>query len=355
MAGTLARHGIATAGISVVGHGGGPESRLLARLADGRVLEVRVPGRAVDLNGDGRLGPTEGLAPLIDGPLAGLALRDGLRQQVVDLLALVRAVAPGVDVDGDGRQDTGAGPLFYVGQSLGGIYGTMFLAVEPRVRVGVLNVPGGPISEVARLSPTFRSLVRDALARRTPSLLNLADDFREDFPIRGEPPVYAPAAGALAIQDYLAQVTWLGRRGDPVAYAPHLGRLPLPGVEAARVMIQIALDDPVVPNPTTRALVRAGALGDRTVLLRTDRVVRATGQAWLEPHAFLLGVLAPGVRGEVARAAQEQVARFFVEDGETVEPGVPVRLPGSAGPIFEMIEDDGSAGADGGGADRRGR
>src|SRR6185295_1679018 len=158
-----------------------------------------------------------------------LGLRDGLRQQVVDLMALVRAVGNGLDVDGDGVPDTGQGPISYAGHSLGGIYGTLFLAVEPRVRVGALVVPGGPISEVARLSPVFRPRVKESLARRTPPLLNLSGDFREDLPLRGDAPVVGPAPGALAIQEYLARVEWLGRRADPVAYARYIRRSPLPG------------------------------------------------------------------------------------------------------------------------------
>jgi hypothetical protein len=319
VAGTLARHGIATIAISVVGHGGGPESRLLVTAAGGPSRTVRLPGRGLDLDGDGRIGPTEGLAPPLDSPAAAVGLRDGLRQQVVDLMALVRAVRRGLDVDGDGAPDTGQGPIYYVGQSLGGIYGTLFLAVEPGVRVGVLNVPGGPIVDVARLSPVFRPLVREALTRRSPSLLNLPGDFREDLPGRGEPPVVTPAPGALAIQEYLARVAWLGRRGDPVAYAPHLRRSPLPGLEPARVLVQFALGDGVVPNATTAAIVRAGGLGDRTLAFRADCPAATTASA-AEPHGFLLALGAPTPWAEMARAAQEQVARFLLDDGEGVPP-----------------------------------
>jgi hypothetical protein len=316
VAGNLARHGIATAAITVVGHGGGQESRLLVH--DGRIRSVWVPGRGVDLDEDGRIEPAEGLAPLPGGPLAALSLRDGLRQQVVDLMALVRAVGRGLDVDGDGAADTGRGPITYAGHSLGGIYGTIFLAVEPRVRVGVLAVPGGPVPEIARLSAVFRPLVREALGRRSPSLLNLPNDFREELPLRGDAPVVAPAPGALAIQEYLARVEWLGRRADPVAYARHLRQSPLPGLEPSRVLVQFALEDPVVPNPTTAALVRAGELGDRTVVMRTDRVTRATGAEWRDPHGFLLAVHAPDLIGRMAQVAQEQLARFLRDDGEAV-------------------------------------
>jgi hypothetical protein len=338
IAGGLAREGIATVAISVVGHGGGPEGRLLVGLSSGRTLTVRVPGRGVDLDADGRIEPTEGLAPLPRGPFAALGLRDGLRQQVVDLMALVRAVKGGLDVDGDGVTDT-SGPIGYVGHSLGGIYGTIFLAVDSQVRVGALVVPGGPVSEIARLSPVFRPRVKEALAQRIPPLLNLRGDFREDLPLHGDAPVTAPASGALAIQDQLSIIEWLGRRADPVAYARYLRRAPLPGLDPARVLVEFAVGDPVVPNPTTATLIRAGQLADRTVVMRTDRVARAAGADWPDPHGFLLAIRAPGLIGRVAMLAQEQVARFLRDDGEVVS--TPTGLS-SAGPDDRLLEGPGA-------------
>jgi hypothetical protein len=186
------------------------------------------------------------------------------------------------------------------------------------VRVGALVVPGGPVSEIARLSPVFRPLVKEALGRRVPSLLNLPGDFREDLPLRVDEPITAPASGALAIQEHLSLIEWLGRRADPVAYARHLRKTPLPGLEPAQVLVQFAQGDRVVPNPTTATLVRAGDLGDRTVLVRTDRVARAMGAEWPDPHVFLLAVRAPGLIGRVAALAQEQVARFLRDGGKAL-------------------------------------
>jgi hypothetical protein len=98
--------------------------------------------------------------------------RDGLRQTVIDLMQLTREIQVGIDVNGDGRPDLDASKISYFGQSFGGIYGTTFLGVEPAVHAGVLNVPGGSITEIARLSPSFRPLVGIALATRVPSLYN---------------------------------------------------------------------------------------------------------------------------------------------------------------------------------------
>jgi hypothetical protein len=336
IAGTLARHGFATAALTVVGHGGGPASRLLVERADGGRVAVHVPGRGLDLDRDGAIGPAEGLGPPPGGPYSSLGLRDGLRQQVVDLMAFVRALRSGLDVDGDGAVDVRGDDVRYVGQSLGGIYGTLLLAVDPRVRAGVLNVPGGPIAEVARVSPVFRSSLRQVLAGRTPPLAAAAGGFHDDLPLRGDPPVVGPPPSALAIQEYLARAEWLSRRGDPVAYARYLQSAPLPGVDKKRVLVQLARGDRVVPNPTSATLVRAGQLGEATTLLRYDRVAARVPPELSDPHAFLLRLAAPGVVGAIARAAQEQVARFLADDASP--PWDPDRAdpPPFGEPLFEV-------------------
>jgi dienelactone hydrolase len=330
LAGTLARRGLATVAVTVVGHGGGPHGRLIATRADGRTVVVHVPGRGLDQDGDGVIGSAEGAGTATAGPVASIGLRDTLRQQAVDVMALVRALRGGLDADGDGRPDTSGTALYYVGQSLGAIYGTLVLAVDPRLPIGVLNVPGAPIVEVARLSPVFRPRLAAALGARTPSLLNRGDDFREDLPGHGRRVVVGPAAGALEIQETLARLAWLGRRGDPLAYARHLRTAPLPGREPKPVLVQFARDDGVVPNPTTSALVRAGQLHAWTTLVRYDRVEGGLPREVAEPHGFLLRVRAPGAAGAVARRAQEQVARFFLSGGAVIWD------PDDAGPVFEV-------------------
>ena len=87
-------------------------------------------------------------------------------------MALVRAIGRGVDVDGDGSEDLRRDGVVYYAQSLGGIYGTMLMGVDQRVRAGALNVPGGPILDIARQSPAFRELVAADLKNRRPGLLN---------------------------------------------------------------------------------------------------------------------------------------------------------------------------------------
>ena len=122
-------------------------------------------------------------------------------------MQLVREIEVGMDVDGDGTRDLDPARISYFGQSFGGIYGVKFLAVEPNVRLGVPNVPGGSIIEIARLSPAFRGLVTLSLINRTPPLINLPGfAFNENMPLRNLPPVIDTVPGASAIQRLLEVV-----------------------------------------------------------------------------------------------------------------------------------------------------
>ena len=48
-------------------------------------------------------------------------------------MQLVRQIEAGVDVDGDSLPDLDRARIYYVSQSLGGVYGAVFLAIEPGV------------------------------------------------------------------------------------------------------------------------------------------------------------------------------------------------------------------------------
>jgi dienelactone hydrolase len=337
IAGSLARQGIATLAINVVGHGGGAAGTITVTTPT-QTVTFPSGGRGVDQNRDGIIEGTEGVGAVRPNSLRGST--DGLRQTITDLMQLVREIQAGVDVDGDGSADLDPRRIYYTGQSFGGIYGTMFLAIEPVVRVGVPNVPGGPAIETIRLSPFFRdALFAAAVAQRglvnNPGGATPGAQIIENIPLRDEPPRINDVAGAMALQEFIDRSQWAAQVGDPVSYAPHLRKAPLRGVPAKSVIIQYAKGDQIVPNPTQTAIVRAGDLADRTTFFRTDlfyaaqpRPLPASISPPLYPHTFL-NTFAPPAGAAVSLQAQAQIATFFATDGAvTIDPDGP-------GPLFE--------------------
>ena len=338
VAGSLARQGIATLAINVVGHGGGPLGTITVTTPGGAVT-FPSGGRGVDQNGDGAIDGTEGVTAVRPNSLRGST--DGLRQTITDLMQLVREVQAGIDVDGDGTADLDRTRIYYAGQSFGGIYGTMFLAIEPDVHVGVPNVPGGPAIEIIRLSPFFReTLFAPAAAVRGlvnhPSGATPGAQIIENLPLRDEATLVNTVPGAMALQEFIDRSHWAAQLGDPVSYAPHVRRSPLPGVAPKSVIIQFAKGDQIVPNPTQTAIVRAGGLADRVTYFRTDlfyatqpRPLPATIAPPIYPHVFV-NTFSPAGAAAVTLEAQAQIATFFASDGAvTIDPD------GAAGPLFE--------------------
>ncbi len=282
-------------------------------------------GQGGDLDGDGDITASEGVGPtdhkafdgsgnlVSDTPshYATVGLRDGLLQSTVNLMALVRMVEGGVDLLGDGSVTLARHVLGYYGQSFGGIYGTMLMATDTHLTVGVLNVPGGPIVEIARLSG-FRNLLADQLRVSRPTLLNGGpglNGFTESMPLRLDPPMVAPYPGATTIQRYFNDANWQERAGDPVAFTPLFRLRPPAGAPAKHVIFQSAFGDHTVPNPTAGEMYRAGQLFDLVSYYRNDRTASAT----LDPHGFLLD---PRLAGRAQ--GQLQVITFLASAGTTV-------------------------------------
>jgi hypothetical protein len=329
VASSLAHAGIATIAINVVGHGGGALGTYTVGLAGGGSVTLPSGGRGIDQDGNGTIDSTEGVSAV--GAQSLIGNRDGLRQTVIDLMQLVKVLQGGVDVNGDGTPDLSTSRIYYAGQSFGGIYGVQLLGLDRDIRAGVPNVPGGPIIEIARLSPSFRPLVGISLITRVPNLYNAVPNatltsFNENMPLRDLPPVIDTVPGASAIQTLIDNTEWAQQAANPAAYAPHIKR---------PVIIQFARGDETVPNPTTSAILRAGNLDSRATLFRNDLANAAFGTS-TNPHTFLTNIVGPGA--PFAIAAQTQIATFFASDGATTID------PDGAGPFFEtptsMVPED---------------
>jgi hypothetical protein len=178
-------------------------------------------------------------------------------------------------------------------------------------------------------------MVGRELAARTPSLLNASGltafegfpvsppYFNENLPLRNRPPVVNDVAGAIEIQELFDRAEWASETGDAAAYTPYLRRQPLEGMPAKSVLIQIAKGDHS-GNPRQTAIIRAGGLADRTTMYRHDLAFAEFPTLAKNPHGFMLMLRHSGVAGEIARAAQRQMAIFLASGGtEIVVPDPP--------------------------------
>ena len=144
VASSMAAQGIATIAINGVGHGFGPLGALTVSESVGAPVTFSAGGRGIDQDGDGLIAGNEGLEH-------GRATRCPLFQRWHSANGrrpdAARAGHPGRDGRGR-RRAARAEPLriFYFGQSFGANYGTVFLAVDPSVRAGVLTVAGDPLA-----------------------------------------------------------------------------------------------------------------------------------------------------------------------------------------------------------------
>lgn len=333
IASTLASAGIATLAIEITGHGYGSGSIVQLALKAGGTATVATPGRGIALSPGAAIGPNDGC--ILPGPLA---VRDCGRQAAADLFALVRTIQA---TQGLGLS-LSTSRIYYVAQSFGSIYGTLFHAIEPSVKAAVLSVAGGTEVATSRLSPIGRLLGAFYLGSNNPPLLNVPpapqqayfhDSFNDNYVFRDSPPVVNNVPGAPAIQAAFEVADWLDMPGDPLAYASRLNPGPLggliPGLLGKGTIIQFALGDLEVPNPANSALIRAASLQSSSWYYRFDT---AAGK-----HPELLGIMQPGVpypimphrflsnptifdadkaaEHSVAMAAQQQVAAFFFAGG----------------------------------------
>jgi len=182
IADTLAQFGYTTVAIDLPLHGivfqenedpcaDDPSSQACA------IFQLRQEGRerhfGVDLvDNDGDDGPDGLIDPSGEHffNLASLQTsRDNLRQAVVDLFGLTNAIqaaaSNNVDLNGTGNDDF-QNNIKFVGHSLGGIVGGVFLANEPAVGDAVLGMSGGGIAKLLDGSPQIGPDIRAGLKAR---------------------------------------------------------------------------------------------------------------------------------------------------------------------------------------------
>ena len=154
------------------------------------------------------------------------------RQAVIDLAALSRAVRKGTWKAHVGYSFD-ASKLGYLGQSLGGILGGTYVAVDHSIKRAVLNVPGGNLVPMFQESLYFGTHIDNFLKR---------EEIEE---------------GTAEYQRFLLIARWFMDAVDPINVAPYLVKQPLPGATGKNdrsVMIQMATLDFIIPNDSTKLL-----------------------------------------------------------------------------------------------------
>jgi uncharacterized protein (TIGR03437 family) len=320
LASAFAKAGFATLAINAAGSGSGPQSTVQFTQGNNVVAEVLSGGRGVDLAGDGQITITDGC--FVSWPFP-VAIRDCLRQTVVDLMQLERLIRGGTRIEPSSDLKLDPSRIYYGGNSFGGIYGTAFMAVDPNVTAGVLNVGGGSILDITRVSTVYRPLALQLVSGYKPSLLNSGTSYNENYVFRDQPPVVNAVPGAIDIQNLFENLNWLQAAGDPLSYATHIRSTPLANLPGKSVLFTYGVGDPAVPNPQHSALIRAAGGFDHATLFRADRIAAASqllgepAPASYNPHTFLAEPVNTTAY-LISAAAQQQAVGFLQADGATI-------------------------------------
>ncbi len=194
------------------------------------------------------------------------ATRHHFSQAITDLGALTRSLSQGnwkkaVGYSFDREQ------IHFLGQSLGGIVGGTYVAVDRRIKRAVLNVPGANLLPMFLDSTYFKGHIDAFLARHE---------------IEKHTAEY---------QRFINIARWFTDAVDPLNVAQYLLSEQLPGAEGPperAVMIQMATLDFIIPNNSTEYLAEVAKVPRRDY----------TGE-----HAFLVIPVEPAYLGGVRDAA----------------------------------------------------
>lgn len=277
---------------------------------------------------------TDGI-PVVSGNFLNTAnffrTRDTMRQDLIDQSQLVRALAfvpAGAPPTGHVVFDHMAGrglvidpaTIYFSGQSLGSIQGTMDVAANPRISRAAFNVGGGTVVDIFTNSPAFTATVDQLLA---------------GVGIR---------RGTAAFLQFLVVAKTILDPADPINYAGHLTGNTLPNLlpplggnpngsvpqATKRILTQIANCDAVVPNPfnlihastvgtgplpTGASFFAPGATGTFQLFVSNtptpfDPSRFGTCTASTVEHGFLTDWVTPSL----TRNAQSDLAKFVTDD-----------------------------------------
>ena len=180
----------------------------------------------------------------------GGAIAEKLAQSVVDFIALENLVRGPLRASplfkqgytADGAELIDASKVYYLGGSLGGIMGNVFMAYDPNILRGALGVPGGAWTMLFERSVAWTPLKIAAQGSYTDPL------------------------------EYQLLILFLGMRlepYDPITTASRVVADPLPGTPAKQILIYEAIGDCLVSNYSTEMVVRTMGLTLTTPSVKT--------------------------------------------------------------------------------------
>jgi hypothetical protein len=266
LADALSRRGIASIAIDLPYHGtrtqciqGGPISLVDPTTGDLTSLPPCAGGSTCGADGvcSGATATDDKLAqwPILGYPVASGAAfleidhiantKDHFDQAVIDLGALARSLREG-NWRGVFNADVDTSRIYYAGQSLGGILGATFLAVEPSIQRAVLNVPGADLVDMFSDSTWFGPQVDGFFTRE------------------------GIAAGSYEAERFLDVARWFVDAVDPQNLGPATG--------ARDLFLQMATLDFIIPNPYTEEL---------------EAVTGAPRRNYIAEHGFLVIPIEP--------------------------------------------------------------
>lgn len=217
--------------------------------------------------------------------------RDNFRHHVLDFSQFLRVLGSqelSAALTAQGGGNLNATQVDYLGQSLGGLLGTLSSGVSPRVNRTVLNVAGGNLTSVLLTSPAFQ-------AQR--------DGFLGQLATAGITP------GIPAFDTFIGLANTILDPADPRNYAYLLENNPAAGTDpnVHRAFIQYIEGDQVIPNANTEALIASAnrAKAPRTAATYMFKLDTLPASA---RHAFLNN---PAIPETVRNAAQDQLIGFL--------------------------------------------
>ena len=176
----------------------------------------------------------------------GAGITEKLGQSIIDFIAL-ETIARGQfgqhpEFQYNGQSVIDPAKTFYVGGSLGGIMGNVFMSYDPNITKGVLAVPGGVWSLLIERSNAWSLLIGSAQgAYEDPSVYQLNLAFL-----------------GMGMEPY-----------DPITTAGNVLKQPLPGVPTKRLLMWYTLGDSLVTNISTEMVAREMGIDLLTPTVKT--------------------------------------------------------------------------------------